>query len=345
MVRAPASVVSRPSSQDDALACRRELYGLATQYRASAIFLASLELNLYNHIPPEGIDAERLAEEVGCEAHPLGLLLEALLAIGVLSDGRGKYRLTSDFAELLVRGSGSFADFLLLQRTHLRSWSDLAQLVRGTPSEAPREGDILASPELVAHYLDLIGANNRPIHQAVACHLEPVLREAERALDLGGGDGQFAKLLTDQYPSLRVWVVDLEAAIEFGRSKVGTAERIELVAGDARTFELDFKLDVAILNDMLHYFSRDEKRQVIARAFRSLRPGGTIAVCEYRLDGDQTGRAGSALFSFRMFADTHKGYVGTGEETRELLIEAGAEEVSETPVTEHKVLFVGRRRV
>ena len=141
--------MSRPPSQDDALACRRELYDLATQYRASAIFLASLELNLYSHIPPEGIDAERLAQEVGCEAHPLGLLLEALLAIGVLSDGRGKYRLTSDFAELLVRGSGSFADFLLLQRTHLRSWSDLAQLVRGLP-RAPRRarspGGAAASP-------------------------------------------------------------------------------------------------------------------------------------------------------------------------------------------------------
>ena len=108
--------MTRPSSHDDALACRRELYGLATQYRASAIFLASLELNLYSHIPPEGIDAERLAEEVGCEALPLGLLLEALLAIGVLSGDRGNYRITSGFAEFLVRGSGSFADFLLLQQ-------------------------------------------------------------------------------------------------------------------------------------------------------------------------------------------------------------------------------------
>ena len=337
--------MSYPPSQDDALAWRRELYDLVTQYRVSAIFLASLDLDLYSHIPPEGASAEQLAKAVDCDAHGLGLLLEALVAIGLLSGHRGEYHLPPEVGEFLIRGAGSFADFLLLQRTHFRSWLDLKELVCGTPTEAAPEAGILGSPELVSHYLDLIGANNHPIHKAIASHLAPALREAGRVLDIGGGHGRFAQMLSDEYPNLRVWVVDLKAVIDCGRSRVGTAERIEFVTGDARTFKLDGEFDVVTLNDMLHYFSTDEKRQVVARACRRLRSGGTIAVCEFRLDGEPAVRAGSALFSFRMFADTHKGYVGSGEEIRGLLREAGVEDISELALSGSKVAFVGRRRV
>lgn len=163
-----------------------------------------MELDLYSHIPPQGIDAPGLAKEIGGKTHPLGLLLEALRAIGILLQREGMYLLPPDFADLLVRGPGSFADFLLFQQGHYRSWSNLVQLVQGTSSEAAQEWGLLGSPELIGHYLDLIGANNRLTHKAVANHLAQALHKAGRALDLGGGDGQFAKLLTDQYPSLRV---------------------------------------------------------------------------------------------------------------------------------------------
>ena len=330
------------AGQDDALALRRELYDLVTRYRLSAIVLASLELDLYSHIPPEGIGAEQLAERVGCRPHPLGLLLEALAGIGVLAAEGGRYLLPSDLAELLVREPGSFADFLLLQRDHYASWSDLAALVRGAESEPAREAGVLASSEQMVHYLELISANNRLTHEAVAGSLAPVLREASLVLDLGGGNARFAELLTARHPDLRVRVLDVEAAIAVGRSRLGEPERIELVAGDARSFEAP-QADVVTLNDMLHYFSRAEKRDVLAGAVRALRPGGTIAVCNHRLDGAPGDRASSALFSLRMFVDTQKGYVESAAETREILAEIGVADVSETLVAGHKVLLQGKR--
>jgi predicted methyltransferase len=103
--------------------------------------------------------------------------------------------------------------------------------------------------------------------------------------DIGAGTGYFAVRLANMVPNGRVYAVDVEAdmvkylAERAKREKRGNLQAVQASAADPRLPE---KVDLILLVDVYHHV---EERERYFRALRdSLKPGGRIAIIDFRLD-------------------------------------------------------------
>ena len=103
--------------------------------------------------------------------------------------------------------------------------------------------------------------------------------------DIGAGTGFFAIPISRAVrPSGRVLAVDIEPQmLEMLREKLRSedAGRIEIIAGTARATGLPGSCcDVVLLANVWHEF--DEREEVLAEMRRILRPGGRVAIFDWR---------------------------------------------------------------
>ncbi|HEX6156422.1 MAG TPA: class I SAM-dependent methyltransferase [Burkholderiales bacterium] len=103
--------------------------------------------------------------------------------------------------------------------------------------------------------------------------------------DLGAGTGYFAARLAHMLPKGTVYAVDIEPAMVkyLGeRAKKEKLANLKPVAGTAADPRLPAKVDLVLLVDVYHHIEQRERyfRSLAA----SLRPGGRVAVVDFRLD-------------------------------------------------------------
>ncbi len=310
---------------------KRALYQLATGFRISSVLFAALELDVFAHIPDEGATAERVAAKLGLALQPVRLLLSTLTAMGVLSARDGRYRIVAELASCFRPGDDYLGESLLSHKHENEHWLHMAEILRGSYEGARFEDTMLAGKN-VPYYLASIAQNNRPHANAMWAHLEGLIPKLNSVLDIGGGHGYFAERLLELDHRVTVTVLDLQDAIAFCRQRLGETPRLTLEAGDALAHDHHDEFDLVMCNDLLHYFSHDQKREVLRRAVRALHPGGTLAIAKMRLDATGTEPGGSTLFSLRMFVGTHRAYLETDDELVSLLRECGLANISTVPL-------------
>ena len=122
-------------------------------------------------------------------------------------------------------------------------------------------------------------------HQVIeALALEPGALVA----DLGAGTGYFAVRLANMVPKGRVYGVDLEPGmVKYLGERAQREKRNNMiaVAGAADDPRLPEKVDLILLVDVYHHI---EAREAYFRKLRGyLRPGGRVAVIDFRLDSPE----------------------------------------------------------
>lgn len=109
-----------------------------------------------------------------------------------------------------------------------------------------------------------------------------------RVADLGAGTGYFAARLANMLPGGRVYAADLEPDMVryLGeRAKREGLANLVPVASAPDDANLPEKVDLILLVDVYHHI---EKRTEYFRKLReSLRPGGRIAIVDFRLDAPE----------------------------------------------------------
>lgn len=103
--------------------------------------------------------------------------------------------------------------------------------------------------------------------------------------DLGAGTGYFAVRLASMLPDGTVYAVDLEP--DMVRYLGERAQReglanVKPVAGDPDDARLPQPVDLILLVDVYHHI--DERERYFRRLAASLKPGGRLAVIDFRLD-------------------------------------------------------------
>jgi acetylserotonin N-methyltransferase len=125
--------------------------------------------------------------------------------------------------------------------------------------------------------------------------------------------------VVSRYPGLRAAVLDLPAAIEFAREFVDG--RVELIAGDFFRDALP-EADLYGLGRILHDWSEDKIRLLLARIHAALPPGGGLLIAEILVDDDKRGPVDAHMQSLNMLVCT-EGRERSLAEYRSLLESAG----------------------
>ncbi|MCC6536081.1 MAG: homocysteine methyltransferase [Bryobacterales bacterium] len=150
------------------------------------------------------------------------------------------------------------------------------------------------------------------------------LSRFRRMVDLGGATGHLPAAALERYPQMTAAVLDLAPVIAFAREfTAGT--RVELIEGDFFTDDLP-PADLYTLGRILHDWSEDKIRRLLARIYTALPTGGALLIAEKLLRDDLSGPVSAHMQSLNMLIGT-EGRERSFAQYAELLQEAGFAEM------------------
>lgn len=172
---------------------------------------------------------------------------------------------------------------------HYRSFAAvLAMLAAGLAGPAPAQSPhthqhTFSDAERWAHVFDdpARDAWQKPHEVIQALKLEPGAVIA----DIGAGTGYFAVRFANMVPQGRVYGVDVEPGMVkhlAARAQKMGLKNLKAVAATPGDPRLPEKVDLAILVNVYHHV--DDRQEYFRRLKDSLKPGGRLAIIDFRLD-------------------------------------------------------------
>lgn len=299
-----------------------ELMETAHGYQRSMTLLAALRLGVFSALESGPSDASRLARTLSSDPGRLSILLNALVAIGLLKRNGREYRNGTLASRFLAEGPLSKRSILLHHFECYGEWVGLEKKVRRGRRSA-------AAPGYQENFIRGMEDNSR--ERAVRVAKQFPLREGERLLDLGGGPGTYAVEWASRYPDARVALFDLPVTTRITRkilAEKGKPGTVSILTGDFTRDPLGGPYDFVWISQILHAFSERECIRLLRKVRGAIAPKGRIAVQEFLLDEGKTSPPGPAFFSVHMVAVTEGGRAYTAGEIAGMLSTAGFRKVS-----------------
>jgi ubiquinone/menaquinone biosynthesis C-methylase UbiE len=309
------------------------LMELSFAYAPPLIISAAAANKVFDALENGAKTAEEVAKKTGASPRALRILMNALVGLGLLKkDRRGRYSLTPESAAFLIsERPGSHAGFFGTIAPQLISrWLRLTDIVReGRPAVAVNQET--EGTEFFSQLVENIIPMSYPAAQKLADHLKIAKTKNEtRVLDLAAGSGIWGIALAQKSPRVRVSAVDWAGMIPTTKritEKFGVHDRFNFVEGDLSQANFGMGYDVAILGHILHSEGEDRSRQLLKKTFRSLKPGGVIAIAEWLVNNERTEPTHALMFAVQMLVNSEKGDTFSFNEIKNWLEDAGFKKV------------------
>jgi predicted O-methyltransferase YrrM len=299
-------------------------------YWETKILLTAVKLDLFSTLDGKPKTASEAAQRIGADARTLELLMNALVATGVLTKDGDRFANTSVAQTHLVKTSpGYVGHLLLLHDAEWSNWGKLEEAIRTGRSPVSRHV-FETDPELGANVLAVLHRIGEQSGPALARRL--ALDEAGTMLDLGGGAGTNAIAFCTSYPNLKATVFDLPQTLRVTERTVkqaGLEDRIALKAGNFNQDPLGGPYDVVLMSDILHYQDFDTNAALVRKVRSHLTAGGRLVIKDRFLDESGTGPAWTTAFAVHILVNTEKGRCYRTTEAMRWMMEAGFSEVAE----------------
>jgi precorrin-6B methylase 2 len=277
-------------------------------YWETKILLTAVRLDVFSALDGKPKTAHEVAGRVGAHEPTLGLLLNALVAMRLLTKEGEVYGNSSAAEKHLVRHSAQYiGHLLLLHDAEWNNWGKLEETIRTGQRSVDRHV-FETDPELGSNVLAVLHRIGQQSGPDFAKRLE--LTGRVRLLDLGGGAGTNAIAFCRTYPELTATVFDLPATLRLTEKTVkdaGLESRIALLPGDFNKDMLGGPYDVVLMSDILHYQTFDTNAALVKKVFSHLAPGGRLVIKDRFLDEAGTGPAWTTAFAVHILVNTQQG--------------------------------------
>lgn len=300
------------------------LLELARSYQAAAVFAAAADLNVFSALAPEPLTAIELSEKLDGNLRGLTVLLDALTALELLVKRGERYSLPRGAdAFLTAAGSETILAMAQHQANCLRRWAQLARVVKsGQPAE--RTPSVRGAAGDRESFIGAMHNVSAPLADQIIRALQPL--RFHHLLDVGGASGTWTMAFLRASPSANATLFDLPEVLPMARQRLaeaGLAERVRLIGGDFTLDNLPPGADLAWVSAIVHQNSREQNRQLFAKVFQALLPGGRLAIRDYLMDPNHARPVAGALFAVNMLVGTESGGTFTFDELRQDLEAAG----------------------
>ena len=299
-------------------------------YWETKVLLTAVKLDVFTILDEQTKTAVEVAGRIKADAGALGLLMNALVALGLLRQDSNGYANSPVARNHLVRHAPEYVGhLLLLHDAEWNNWGKLEEAVRTGRSPVKRHV-FETDPALGANVLAVLHRIGRQSGPEFAKRL--ALSQARTMLDLGGGAGTNAIAFCQVYSELTATVFDLPATLPLAERNVkeaGLEGRIDFLAGNFITDGLSGPYDVILMSDVLHYQNYETNAGVVRKAFAHLVPGGRLVIKDRYLDESGTSPAWTTAFAVHIFVNTEHGACYRATDAMEWMREAGFERITE----------------
>lgn len=299
-------------------------------YWESKLLLTAVKLDVFGVLASSPATAADIARRLHADPENTQVLLNALVAVGLLRKEGERYANTSEAASYLVKDSPQYAgDVLLLQDAEWDNWGKLETAVR-TGRSPVKEHLFRTDPRLAEHVLMVL-------HRVALQHAPTLARQIDLSacrtlLDLGGGAGTYTIAFCKASPTLIATIFDLPETLRTTERLVkdaGLEERIRLLRGDFNRDELGGPYDAALMSDILHYQDAEANAALVKKVHGALIPGGRLVIKDRFLDPEGTSPAWTAVFAVHLLVNTERGRCYSLPQAAQWLRDAGFTKVRE----------------
>ncbi|UCE52021.1 MAG: methyltransferase [Desulfobacterales bacterium] len=309
-----------------------ELLELSGYYWKTCVLHAGVKLDVFTIIGNEPLTAEQISRKLNGAQRGVQRLLNALVAMALLSKTDEKYANTPSSLDFLSKTSTKYIGHIIMHHHHLmESWSNLDQAVQS--GQPIRIRSSFSNEEWRESFL--LGMFNMAMNLAPQLVPKIDLSTRHHLLDLGGGPGTYAIHFCLNNPQLNATVFDLPTTKPFAEKtivKFGLTDRIRFREGNYLEDEVKGNYDAAWLSHILHGEGPEACQKIIQKATAVLEPGGVIIVHDFILNNTMDGPLFPALFSLNMLLGTSAGQSYSEKQIFDMLTGAGVKDIRRIPV-------------
>jgi ubiquinone/menaquinone biosynthesis C-methylase UbiE len=273
------------------------------------------------------------------------MLLDSLVALGLLTKNGDRYGLSVVAAKYLVRGRPEYMGRMIELGDLSEEWRQLTKAVRtGKPARrVEEEGKAVKFFPILVSGLHII--NREPaVRAGEALGIGKALKGAS-VLDIACGSGVWGIAAAEADPAARVTAQDFPAMLRETKKylKLHRVEKqFDFLPGDLNSVDYGrSRYDVAILGNIVHSEGERRSRQLYRKLYSALRPGGQIAIADMIPNEERTGPPFPVFFALNMLLNTKDGDTYTLAQYAEWLLKAGFERVETHDIGSHSPLIIG----
>jgi SAM-dependent methyltransferase len=303
-------------------------------YWETKILLTGVKLEVFTILDGKELSAGEIAHRIHADAERLQLLMNALVAMRVLTKQGDRFANTQFAQTYLVKTTSLYVGHLLvLQDAEWDNWGRLEETVRTGRSPVTRHL-FETNPGLGANVLSVLDRIGQYSGPELARRLK--LDSIATLLDLGGGAATNAIAFCQAYPALKATVFDLPDTLRMAERRVkeaGLESRIDLMPGDFNRDGWGGPYDAVLMSDILHYQGLAANAHLVKRVYSHLRPGGRLIIKDRFLDEAGTSPAWATAFAVHILVNTEQGRCFKVSEAIDWMTKAGFQSVSEVEQT------------
>ena len=314
-----------------------KLLDLITGYQPAAVITTAHRLGVFSALGRAPRSADGLAAELAVDPSNLAALLEALVGIGLLEKDGARYAATPYTVERLGPG-GEMGLVVAKEAVFAGAWSRLDEVVTGgRPVMEPWRSQLDRDPEQARAFLDALDVLARiggpPLHEL------DELAPGKRVLDVGGGLGTYARLVSDA--GSHVTLVDYPLVAGWASEELEGTE-VEVVGVDLFQHPScgvpPGSMDAALVSHLLHDVAEEQAVGLLRRVRAAIAPGGHVVVNDFA--GDRGPGAFGALFDVMMRVETG-GAAHSSATLESMLAGAGFKEIRPLPYDDPLTVYTG----
>ncbi|RKT53772.1 methyltransferase [Saccharothrix australiensis] len=312
---------------------------LVSGFRAAKFLMAATEIGVFEALADAPADLAGLAARTGLTRRAARICADAMVAIGLLVRDGDAYR-NSDVAATYLTGSTDvdLRPFIRFSdRISYPAWDGLAHALRHGPRDQITDLD----PERQRSFSEGVEALNAGPAAALAARAD--FTASRRLLDVGGGTGSWSIAVARSHPHLSATVFELPQVVGLARERIaarGLAGRIGVVPGDVLADELPTGHDCCLLANVVHCFSAEDNRRLLAKARRAVEPGARLLLVDYWTDPTHTRPVIAALMAGEFAVNIEHGDVYSSAEARAWLADTGWRFTAQDPIDGAKSVIV-----
>jgi 2-polyprenyl-3-methyl-5-hydroxy-6-metoxy-1,4-benzoquinol methylase len=225
----------------------------------------------------------------------------------------------------------------------LRDLSKMVEVLRdGGPvrddqgkSKATAGGTLADNVEHTERFLDMLYGMSEEAARSTFTWLAPGMPKHATVLDLGGGHGRYARVFADAGHSVTLF----DQSVVVGLAKKRHGDALHYLEGDFHKVEsFGGPYDLVLLCNVVHGEAAEANASIVARAARSLRSGGRMAIRDMFLDEHQQNPSSAAFFGMTMLFYTEQGTSPTVRQAEDWLSRAGLKDMQMTVLETHQMV-------
>jgi predicted O-methyltransferase YrrM len=274
-------------------------------YASDMLLAAIVHLDLFSWLDRHPATRDGICRAFETTPRPTDVMLTLFAAMGLVEERQEVFQLTALAREHLVRTSPWFLGPYYESLKNRPVALDLVKVLRtGKPANWSSQKDgkdwhvAMETEEFAAQFTAAMDCRGVYLAQALWKSLDPAGRR--HLLDIAGGSGVYACSLVAHRPDVTATVFEKPPVDRIAARAIanrGCSEKVGVAPGDMLTGALPAGADIHLYSNVLHDWDEPVVRQLAAKSFDALQPGGLIVIHDAFLNAAKNGPLHVAEYS------------------------------------------------